>query len=89
MKVLMYCMYDKVAQCAMPPFCARNDAEALRFYDSQFQTIFKKDPNSQIDSKDFSLLHLGYFDDTPVALVGNDKVKCVSDDYVFSPKVGS
>lgn len=86
MKMTVYCIYDKVAQAALPTFTSRNDAEALRFFDHQFQNAFAKDSNVHLVPQDFDLLKLGYFEDSPVQLTPLDVPECISRDYTFTPR---
>lgn len=85
MKCNIYAIYDKVAQCAMPPFTARNDAEAVRMFDNGLQQAYQRNPNSANPS-DFDVLHVGYWSDDPVGIVAVQTPIAVNQGYVFTPR---
>lgn len=52
--MLLYCVYDKIAEEAGPIFCAANEGVAMR----QFRRLM----GEAVDVEDYQLLYLGSYD---------------------------
>lgn len=83
MKTLIFSVYDKAVGAFLPPFYVRSRGEALRSFS---EACNDGKHNFNRHAADYSLMFLGYFDDTsgmfstadPTRIVG--AYECVADD---------
>lgn len=85
MKMNLYAVLDRVANVAMVPFPATNHGAAIR----SFGDAMQKNETFKSHARDYSLLHVGNWDDNTCVVEGINPPETISSgaDWAVSPTI--